>query len=300
MWGLYCWTTKFEPETTFENNSDEIKAYHIKASPHLTWIYKPSLQKTLFIFWTFKRQSPEIGSNKITCKITTIHQTFVFCAPSRKHPTKNSKMVGWSWIIILYIHFWSSFFQYLSTNRTICTAEKTLKQTVHFFKTTIIHPSRVLISNVKLKRASKVYHVIYNYWVGKTTTSKCQHTIKPMINVRMIIVYVHVTTNNLIIGKLLSVPIIHFNILVWFYIIRRVQTNLSVKVSNSGHPVKCARKYCRNKYLSQTTLLNSSILHRPLYTPMYSYGSTYEDTFCASPSPAQENTVLDKNCHILY
>ena len=76
----------FEPETTFENNSDEIKAYHIKASPHLTWIYKPSLQKTLFIFWTFKRQSPEIGSNKITCKITTIHQTFFSLCTCKETP----------------------------------------------------------------------------------------------------------------------------------------------------------------------------------------------------------------------
>ena len=44
----------------------------------------------------------------------------------------------------------------------MCSTDKTLKEKVHFSKTTIIHPSTVPISNVKLKRVRKVYHVLYN------------------------------------------------------------------------------------------------------------------------------------------
>ena len=49
-----------------------------------------------------------------------------------------------------------------------------MKDTVHLFKTTMLYPSSVPIQNVKLKRVSKVYHVIYNNFVGKNTMSRCQ------------------------------------------------------------------------------------------------------------------------------
>ena len=58
---------------------------------------------------------------------------------------------------------WSNLYQYLQIINNRCQTEKALKDTVHFFKTTMIHPLTVLISNVKLEIVSKFYHVIYNY-----------------------------------------------------------------------------------------------------------------------------------------
>ena len=65
--------------------------------------------------------------------------------------------------------FWSYLCQYLSMKSTRCPTDKKLKDTVHFFKTSMIHPSTVPISNVKLKRVSKVCHVLYRNSAGKTS-----------------------------------------------------------------------------------------------------------------------------------
>ena len=73
--------------------------------------------------------------------------------------------------------FRSDLCQYLSIISTRCPTERTLKETVHFFKTIMLHPSRASLSNyVKLKRVSKLYHMLYNDSAGKNTMSKCQRT----------------------------------------------------------------------------------------------------------------------------
>ena len=53
----------------------------------------------------------------------------------------------------------SSFSEYLSTNRNICTTYKTLKDIVHLVKITTIHPSTAPKSSVELKRifGDKIY-----------------------------------------------------------------------------------------------------------------------------------------------
>ena len=86
-------TTKSEPEITFENNINDIKAIIWKVSPPLTWIYQLSLWINLFVFWTSKIRYHAIYTPNITGKITTIHQSFFFNSPWRKHPTTNSKIV---------------------------------------------------------------------------------------------------------------------------------------------------------------------------------------------------------------
>ena len=53
--------------------------------------------------------------------------------------------------------------------------------------------------------------------------------------------------NNRINGKLPCVPVLHFYILILFYIKRRSCANLYVRVSNLSQPFKCSRRYCNNK-----------------------------------------------------
>ena len=101
-------------------------------------------------------------------------------------------------ISALYIFsFWSELFQYLSIISTRCTTEKTLQEKVHFFKTIMLHPSTSPLSNFKLKRVSKVYHVLYNDSVGKDTMSKFQHTEEFTRKVRALLYYVYTTTYNI-------------------------------------------------------------------------------------------------------
>ena len=84
-------------------------------------------------------------------------------------PKGNTKVHIRKWWVTLISEFYLSFFwsnvcQYLSINITICPSEKTLKYTVHFFKKTTIYKSTIPISNVKLKRVSKVSNELYNYY----------------------------------------------------------------------------------------------------------------------------------------
>ena len=71
-----------------------------KLSPPLTWIYQPSLQKTSFILWAYKRQSSSIDSPTITWKITTIRQTFVLF-----HLKGNTQLHIRKNLVSVYQHF---------------------------------------------------------------------------------------------------------------------------------------------------------------------------------------------------
>ena len=93
---------------------------------------------------------------------------------SLMHPNGNTQLHIRKWwvplISALYIFsFWSYLCQYLSIISNICPAKKSIKETVHFSKTIILHPSTAPLSNVKLKRVSKVYNVLYNNSAGKNT-----------------------------------------------------------------------------------------------------------------------------------
>ena len=92
---------------------------------------------------------------------------------SSMHPKGHTQL--WNrkcWVPLrssLYLYlFWSDLCQYLSIKITMCLIEKTLIETVRFFKTTMLHPWTVTISNVKLKRVLRVYHVFYSVSTGKT------------------------------------------------------------------------------------------------------------------------------------
>ena len=64
------------------------------------------------------------------------------------------------------LSFWSDLCQYLSIISTRCTTDKTLKETVHLFKKNL-HPSTAPLPNVRIKRASEVYPLLYNNIIGK-------------------------------------------------------------------------------------------------------------------------------------
>ena len=90
---------------------------------------------------------------------------------SSVHPEGKNQLQILKWWVAIRSAFYqylsrSEFCQYLSRTGIICPIDKTLKETVHFFKTTMIHSSTLQISNVKLKPVSKVYHIIYNNHTG--------------------------------------------------------------------------------------------------------------------------------------
>ena len=98
---------------------------------------------------------------------------------SSMHPKGNTQLQIRKWWIPIRLALYlllSDLFQCLSIISTRCPTEKTLKEIVHFFKTTMLHPETLPIPNVKLKRVSKVYHVLYNNSTGGNTMPKCQST----------------------------------------------------------------------------------------------------------------------------
>ena len=116
------------------------------------------------------------------------------------HPCGNTQLqIRKLWVTLisaLYIYFFVRLFQYLSIISTRCTTDKTLKETVHFFKTTIIRPSTVPISNVKLKRVSRVYQVLYNDSARNNNISKYQRTEESTRKIRALLHYVYMTKYN--------------------------------------------------------------------------------------------------------
>ena len=132
--------TKFEPETTFEKNIDDIKADHVKSITSLnmnllaitsnkTYLSSEHLNVNLMPWIVL--QLP-IKPPQFTKHLSYMHlkgniqlQTLKCCAALIKD--------------FIYT-FLSFFFQCLSTNSTIFPTDKKLKNTVPFFKTTIICP----------------------------------------------------------------------------------------------------------------------------------------------------------------
>ena len=142
----------------------------------------------------------------------------------------------------LYIFvFWLDLFQCLSIISTRCPPEKKHKETIHFFKTIMFHPSTAPLSNsFKLKRISKIYPVLYNDSARGNTMSKCQRIHKCMRKVCALLYHVHTTTDT----------IVNCNwprVLVQLHTQRRFCANQFVRVSNSGHPVTYARQFFTNK-----------------------------------------------------
>ena len=83
-----------------------------------------------------------------------------------------------------------------------------MQETVQNFKTIIIHPSTMPISNAKPKQVSKLYHVLCNNRSGENTTPKYQLITESMRKFCTLLDYVHMTTHNHINVKSPLVPII--------------------------------------------------------------------------------------------
>ena len=111
----------------------------------------------------------------------------------------------------------------------------------------MIRPSTVQLSNVKLKRVSKVHHVLYNDSAGWNTISKCQHIEEFTREVCALLFYVHTTMYNIINCNCSCVLIVHLYRLIWFHTQISFHESLSVRVSYLGHPVTYAIQFCTNK-----------------------------------------------------
>ena len=111
---------------------------------------------------------------------------------------------------------------------------------------------------------------------------------------RVPLYYIHMATNNRINCKCLRVLIINFYRLVQFCTRIWFSTSLSVRVSNSGHPVTYTRHFFFEKAQSQNITLHDSTLHTTSYTSTKSYDSTWEEFVRTRLSPAQENIVPGK------
>ena len=78
--------------------------------------------------------------------------------------------------------------------------------------------------------------MLYNNSVGKNTMSKCQRTDEFTRKLCSIIYYVPMNTYNIITCNCLRV-LVKFHTKISFH------ASLSIRVSDSGHPVKCARQF---------------------------------------------------------
>ena len=104
----------------------------------------------------------------------------------------------------------------------------------------MLNPSTSTLSNyVKLNIVSKVYHDLYNYSPGKKTMSKYQCTYGFTRKVCALLYYVNTTTYN-------QINFNHPHVLVRFHTRRRFSASLSIRVSDSCHPVTYAIKFCTN------------------------------------------------------
>ena len=122
-----------------------------------------------------------------------------------------------------------------------------------------------------------MYHGLCRNCAWKNITSRFQCTIKSIRNVRALLDYVNMTTYNKINRKPSRVTIIQFYILVWFHIQRHFCASISVRVSDSGHTVKQARKYITKKHckkLHQYTTEQSTRHHTLLYNTTIQYTMT--------------------------
>ena len=92
-----------------------------------------------------------------------------------------------------------------------------------------------------------MYHVLYNYRVGKKTMSKCQLTEEFTRKVRALLYYVYTTTYNWINIKWPCIFIVKFYRIIQFPKQRRFGASLYFRVSYSVHPVTYTIQLFRNK-----------------------------------------------------
>ena len=107
-----------------------------------------------------------------------------------------------------------------------------------------------------------MYYVLYNDIAGKNTMSKCQLTNEFMIKVHELLFNVHSTTYYRI---NCNCP----HVLVRFQTQGRFCASLSVRISDSGHPITYTSQFCRNKpghkiyrYMAVRSTWHHTLLHR--------------------------------------
>ena len=115
-----------------------------------------------------------------------------------------------------------------------------------------------------------MYHVVYKDSAGENTMSKCQRTEENTRKVCALLYYIHTTTYNRINYNNPCVLAMKFYRLVWFHTRRRFRTSISVRVSDSGHPITQARRFCTKTpghkiyhCISVCSTLHHTLLHNP-------------------------------------
>ena len=145
-----------------------------KSLLHLIWTYHKSLQTNLLRILNIS--TPISWRLYSYNHLGNYHNSSNTCLPCTLKETPYFKFENFGLLLdqhFIYPSFYQ-FFQCFSTNSTRCPRDKTLKETVHFFNTKIIHPYKIQKSNVKLNQIFKLYYVIYNDRAGGGITSKCQ------------------------------------------------------------------------------------------------------------------------------
>ena len=136
----------------------------------------------------------------------------------------------------IFFYFWLENFRYLSIISTRFPPDKHTQRHSSPLQKMPNPLTSPLSNNVKLKRVSKVYHVLYNNSAGGNNVSKFQRTDEFTREVCLIIYYVHMTTYNII---NCNCP----HVLVQFHTRKYFRASLSVRISDSGHPVTYVRRF---------------------------------------------------------
>ena len=114
--------------------------------------------------------------------------------------------------------------------------------------------------------------------------------------------YVGMDTYNKTNEKSPRIPIINFYILIKFNIQGKFCASLSVRISDSGQPVNCARKYCTkrncpniNTY-KQAQFKNYCTHHTLLHT----HAIQHTKKILHQPIRCTRNYCTKQNCHIVH
>ena len=126
--------------------------------------------------------------------------------------------------------------------------------------------------------------MLYNYSAGGNIISKYQCIEEFTRKVHALLCFVYTITYNQINYNCPRVLIVYFYRLVIFHTRRRFCDSLSVRVSDSGHPVTYGRYFCTNK--------PSNKIH-----PCISVGSTWNYTLLNNPMILHTKTFFMSACH---
>ena len=124
--------------------------------------------------------------------------------------------------------------------------------------------------------------------------SKCQFTEEFTRKLCALLYYVYSTTYNQINCNCLRVLIVYFYIIIQFHPRRRFWASLSVRVSDSDHPVMYARQFFRNKP-GHNIYRCMSVRSTQHHTIIHNLTILHMQTFLCQPVTRAKYTVVCKH-----